>query len=340
MDEQIHDLLAIYALGGATEAEAQQVEALVAEDAAAAAELAELTGAAAALPYAAAPMPVSAETAAAVVARAAADVSGRQATAVSVSRPKKATTHPRLTIWEQVQAFLSRPIWAGAGLALAALVLVWALSLRQQIGTLQETAVADATRIAELAAENSGLTDAVSQLEAENGALSGELATLREQNGAQANELALLLNENEGLRGEVAGMETAVAELDTAVQEQQVVQEFFASTDLYSVTLPGTDAFPEATAQIIVDPENNLAMLVVTGLDPLPQDTVYQVLLIRDTEHETAETFRVSTDGEGVLLVHSAAPIDSFDAVGVSIEPDGGSEQRTGDIVVLGSFIN
>ncbi|MBK8429796.1 MAG: anti-sigma factor [Chloroflexi bacterium] len=65
----------------------------------------------------------------------------------------------------------------------------------------------------------------------------------------------------------------------------------------------------------------------------------HQVLLIRDDGHDTAETFTVSTEGNGVLVVHSAEPLNTFTAVGVSIEPAGGSIQRTGEIVLLGNLM-
>jgi anti-sigma-K factor RskA len=64
------------------------------------------------------------------------------------------------------------------------------------------------------------------------------------------------------------------------------------------------------------------------------------VLLIRDDGHDTAETFAVDVQGQKALIVHAQAPLDTFTAVGISIEPKGGSPQRTGDVVVLGSLVN
>jgi anti-sigma-K factor RskA len=137
----------------------------------------------------------------------------------------------------------------------------------------------------------------------------------------------------------LAELETYSAALEAEIAEI-VANQPFDSSEVYAVTLPGTEEQPEASAQLVVDPESNTALLIVDGMPALPEDSVYQVLLIRGTEHETAETFRVDTEGEGVLLVHSTEPLQSFDTVGVSIEPEGGSVQRTGEIVLLGSIIN
>jgi anti-sigma-K factor RskA len=43
----------------------------------------------------------------------------------------------------------------------------------------------------------------------------------------------------------------------------------------------------------------------------------------------------VDENGQSVLIITSQEAIGSFNSLGISIEPDGGSEQPTGDIVVL-----
>ena len=64
------------------------------------------------------------------------------------------------------------------------------------------------------------------------------------------------------------------------------------------------------------------------------------MLLVRGSEHDTAETFTVDAGGENILVVKSPSPMSIFDTVGVSIEPEGGSPQRTGEIVLLGGIVN
>ncbi|RPI87665.1 MAG: anti-sigma factor, partial [Chloroflexi bacterium] len=43
----------------------------------------------------------------------------------------------------------------------------------------------------------------------------------------------------------------------------------------------------------------------------------------------------VDQNGQGVFVVTSEAEIGSFNSLGISVEPEGGSPQPTGDIVVL-----
>jgi anti-sigma-K factor RskA len=46
----------------------------------------------------------------------------------------------------------------------------------------------------------------------------------------------------------------------------------------------------------------------------------------------------VDSKGQGVLILTSDLEIGEFSKLGISIEPDGGSAQPTGDIVVLGDL--
>ena len=43
----------------------------------------------------------------------------------------------------------------------------------------------------------------------------------------------------------------------------------------------------------------------------------------------------VDANGQGVLIITSEEAIGSFNSLGISVEPEGGSTQPTGDIVVL-----
>ena len=112
----------------------------------------------------------------------------------------------------------------------------------------------------------------------------------------------------------------------------------FGSNSARTIEIGGTEQNPGAAATLVFDPETDLAILVVNDLPQLEGDEVYQVLLIRGSEHDTAETFTVNTGGENILIVESPQPMSIFDTVGVSIEPTGGSVQRTGDIVLLGEL--
>ncbi|MCA9900188.1 MAG: anti-sigma factor [Ardenticatenaceae bacterium] len=346
MNEQIEELLAVYVLGGLSPEEEAEVEAYVATHPEAASLLEEAYAAAALLPYTAPPLEPSAESEAALFARVEADLAVNQASVkpTAVSHPKPITKQP--TLLEQIRAFFSTPLVTGMSLATAVLLLVWGLSLRSQIQGLDQN-------VQQLTAENSSLRTDFDALAGENLDLNTRVVELQAANQALDQQLDDLDQENTNLIAANNSLQTdlataisnlAAAEAYSADLQAQMAEilasQPFVSANVYAVTLPGAEDQPQASAQLVIDPESNTAMLIVNGMPALPEDSVYQVLLIRGTEHETAETFRVDTQGEGVLLVHSTEPLQSFEAVGVSIEPEGGSVQRTGDIVLLGSIIN
>lgn len=333
-NERIEDLLAVYVLGGLSPEEEAALEAHMAENPKAAALLEEAYAATALLPYAAPPLEPSPEAEAALLARVQADVAK-----TAVPLKQTAVNPQKPTLWDQLRAFFSTPLVTGMSLATAVLLLIWGLSLNRQVQNLDQTRQ-------QLTADNSSLRTDFEALSGENLALVNRVAELQAANQTldqQMNDLAQtnanLITTNNSLQADLANSQTVSASLEAQIAEV-VASQPFASPQVFAVTVPGTEEQPEASAQLVVDPAANTAMLIVNGMPELPEGSVYQVLLIRGTEHETAETFRVDTQGEGVLLVHSTEPLQSFDAVGVSIEPEGGSVQRTGDIVLLGSLVN
>ena len=102
-----------------------------------------------------------------------------------------------------------------------------------------------------------------------------------------------------------------------------------------TVSLKGTDVQPQAQGQLIADPNSQSAVLVIAGLGQLEAGKTYQIWLIDGGGPQSAGLLSVDANGQAVLIVTSTLTIGEFNALGISIEPDGGSEQPTGEIVVL-----
>ena len=85
-------------------------------------------------------------------------------------------------------------------------------------------------------------------------------------------------------------------------------------------------------------PDGDEVTLSVANLPPPPADSTYQAWLIVGGAAVSAGTFAVDTAGQGRHTITNAAP-GTFEAVGVSLEPSGGSDQPTpGSIILLGSL--
>jgi anti-sigma-K factor RskA len=147
---------------------------------------------------------------------------------------------------------------------------------------------------------------------------------------------AIVLNiQLSDLRTQVSTLNEALVAQSNALEQinQQLSQTPVAET--VTISLKGTDVQPQAQGQLIADPNKNSAVLVIAGLDQLETGKTYQVWLIDGGGPKSAGLLSVDSQGQAVLIVTSELTIGEFDALGISVEPEGGSDQPTGDIVVL-----
>ena len=131
---------------------------------------------------------------------------------------------------------------------------------------------------------------------------------------------------------------------DLRVRNDLLQQELQAQEDiLASYQAPGTNTLaisdttgehPEARATLTVAPEGNSATFVAANLPLLNADQVYQLWIIRGDQPLSAGIFEVDENGRVILNVDPTLAA-TFDAVGVSIEPAGGSETPTPDQIIL-----
>lgn len=137
------------------------------------------------------------------------------------------------------------------------------------------------------------------------------------------------------LRNEISALNDALATQSNSIDQIVAQLPRLASSAAVTVSLQGTDIQPQAQGQLIADPNSRSAVLVIGGLPPLEVGKTYQVWLIDGGGPASAGLLTVDPNGQGLLIVTSEAEIGSFDSLGISIEPDGGSPQPTGEIVVL-----
>lgn len=143
--------------------------------------------------------------------------------------------------------------------------------------------------------------------------------------------LAALNQEKEVLQAQNAALQQQIDNQD---------QMLAAYRQPGAVTLAIGDAtgdHPEATGTLTLDPETETAVFVAANLGQLAETQVYQLWLIRGDTPVSAGLLQVDESGGGVLMVDTAVP-GTFDAIGLTIEPAGGSQSPTLEqIILLGS---
>ena len=344
--DNLEELFPLYVLDGLSSEDRAAVEKYVAQNPAAEARLLDLLETTMILPPDVEPIEPTPQAKRHLMARVRADAHRRAA--------QLNDDHASRSIWGRLGSFFqnNRLGWALAMPAFLGLIGLglYTFSLNSQFNSLlaQNQLLQSATEQIQsdqsnLVSQNGELVAQITQLTKEKEQLLADAATDRLANEELASELASLEGENEALAAQILQISQQNQELTNnnelllaSNNAEQSVLQLISSPDVQAASLPGTEAQPGAEAQFLMAPGIQLGLLVASDLAPLEAGQAYQVLLIYETGHDTAETFAVDSDGETVLLVHMERAPETFTAIGVSIEPVGGSEQRTGEIVLLG----
>jgi anti-sigma-K factor RskA len=102
--------------------------------------------------------------------------------------------------------------------------------------------------------------------------------------------------------------------------------------------LPGTAEAPQARARLLGSPAEQMAVLIVSGLEPLPPERDYQLWFLREGKPEGSAVFDVQRSGEGQILVHAPRQLGQYDLAAITPEPAGGSPGPTGPIIIAGEI--
>lgn len=125
--------------------------------------------------------------------------------------------------------------------------------------------------------------------------------------------------------------------LQLLAQRDEALAIAFATTDVRQIPLQVTSGGEQTLATVLWTPDFQTAVLHAEALPALDSDRDYQLWLIPDAANPiSAGIFRVDARGEGVYVFESVTPLDQYEAVAVSNEPAGGSEQPTTTPIVVG----
>ena len=114
--------------------------------------------------------------------------------------------------------------------------------------------------------------------------------------------------------------------------------EFAAPGGMRAVPLNATDAAPQATGFVLISADGEDGALVVDGLPPLEESQEYQLWLIRDGQRTSGAVFSTDEKSYGGTRIRAPRPLTDYSALGVTIEPAGGSPAPTGQQVLAGTL--
>ena len=141
--------------------------------------------------------------------------------------------------------------------------------------------------------------------------------------------LAGLVVWNIGLQGQLRDRDDRLEAADPLVKMAEAIRRGGAVQRLL-----GTEGWPNASGNLVQDPERTQAFLVTRNLPSLPSSSEYHVWRI--TGDELSDVGSFTSTGAEAQIVALAVDFSGADAIGVSIEDAGSRPAAPGDIVLLG----
>ena len=121
-----------------------------------------------------------------------------------------------------------------------------------------------------------------------------------------------------------------LATVDRRSAADEALRDVLAAADATVVTLEGE----AAAARLVFSADRGEGVFLAAGLADVGDDETYELWLIDADGPRPAGLFRPD-GGEATFVV--PADFGGLEAVGVTVEPAGGSPQPTGDILILGT---
>jgi len=131
-----------------------------------------------------------------------------------------------------------------------------------------------------------------------------------------------------------ASLNGQVEQLRSQVNEQRAALALLSQSGAVTKELQATAIQPRARGQLIADPRSDRALLVVSGLKPLPAGRVYQAWLIKGKTPIGVGTFIVDANGSGQILINAPEAIGAYQLAALTEEPAGGSPLPTTEILM------
>ena len=134
---------------------------------------------------------------------------------------------------------------------------------------------------------------------------------------------------------QIVELRAELTELERAVVEQEQVISRISLPGVQAVDVLATTEGSRAGGRLFADPEASSGVLFLWGLAPLSPEESYQVWLISGENPVSAGLLPTQDQGRSVHIFEASSSLKSFDSIGVSIEPLGGSDLPMGAIVLF-----
>ena len=331
--EQFEDAVALYAVDALEPAEREALEAHIrdgCEECRAA--MKEYRAAANLLPYALSPEAAPFDLQSHLMRTFELDRAQSGKSGVGWTSPAGQGDFPRTFLpWRRL---IGQPVFALASIVLLLAVGIYALTLRSQL----QTEAAQRRQI-EMAMQDEGRRLTVLQLQATEqerklneirNDFVDKLGTTRDTLVAREAELAQL-------RDRLAQQEQQASVSKKTPSREDEMAAFLRTPNIQVVSLTGSDEAKSAGGLLLLDPSSKKAFLYAFNMPPLPPGKTYQLWAILDRP-VSAATFVTDSGNKSRIMIRRIRDLSQIKKFAVSMEPEGGQLQPTGQIYLSGAL--
>lgn len=138
----------------------------------------------------------------------------------------------------------------------------------------------------------------------------------------------------------VEQQQAVITELQSELDRQEELLNVLAAREVRFVKMDGLDPSPEGYGKILWDPENRQAILQLANLPTPPEGKDYQLWLIKDSDNPiSAGVFDFDQPSNDLFFKVEnldQEPAQGVNTFAVTLEPEGGVPQPTGDMFLVG----
>lgn len=213
----------------------------------------------------------------------------------------------------------------------------YALSIRSRIAAESEHRQRVETALQEETARLASLQQRITEQEQ-------TLAELRQEMNQRAGDAGKLQDTLSHREVEIGQLRTLVAQqeqeagiLRKALAQRDEISVFLRSPTVKVISLAGSAAAKSAGALLLYDPDSKKAFFYAFNMPPLVERKTYQLWAIVD-KPVSAAIFTTDPGHKSRLVIRNIPELAHASKFAVSVEPEGGRPQPTGEIYLLGQL--
>ncbi|MEP1151375.1 MAG: anti-sigma factor [Balneola sp.] len=137
----------------------------------------------------------------------------------------------------------------------------------------------------------------------------------------------------------VAQKESTIRLLETEVERKSELLAVLESRDVDLILMDGLDVNPNGFGKVVWDKDNGQALLQVANMPAVPTAKEYQLWFVINNQPFSAGVFAVNDPTkDNFFKIQEMNQSASEGAFAITLEPEGGSPQPTGDMYMLGAM--